>query len=93
MQIEALTTHPDEYTAVVPSGVGQLVLAAGGVGHGPASIEVTLWNNDKPQKPFTVAVGGTAPHYVIGHPLGGADAVTAQRLDSEKYPVAVGFRA
>lgn len=93
MQIESITTHPDEYTAVVPSGVGQLVLAAGGEGRGAASLKVTLWNNDKPQPSFTVAVGGSAPHYVLGHPLAGADAVTVQRIDSETYTVAVGFRA
>jgi hypothetical protein len=93
MLIESLSQHPDEYTAIVPSGIGTLVVAAGGETRGPASLKVTPWDNDKAQAPITVSVGGSAPHRVIGHPLAGADAVTVQRLDHETYTVAVGFRA
>lgn len=93
MLIESKAVHPDEYTAVVPNGVGELVLAAGGEARGPASVRVTLWNNDKAQPPQTFTVGGSGPHHVVGHALAGATAVTVQRLDEETYTVAAGFRA
>ena len=94
MQIEPTSVHPGEYALIVPSGVGELVLAADGYSAAGASLRVVLWDPKGSPAVFNnVSVGGTSTHHVVGMKLGGAVAVTVRRLDAEAYPVAVGFRA
>lgn len=93
MQIEPTSVHKGDYAAVIPSGVGQLVLVADGTGAGPAKLKITLWNNDKPTVLPDVEIGGSSGHHVLGHALAGADALTVLRLDGEAFAVAAGFRA
>lgn len=92
LSIESRTLHPAEYNAIIPTGVGTVVLGAHGGAAGAATVKVTLWNNDEPQEPLLITVGGPAPHHVVAHNLNGADMATFERVDTEAYPVAAGFR-
>ena len=94
MQIEPLSVHPGEYAAVVPVGTKSLAIVADGYSAPGASLRVVLWDSaGKPKVLSNVTVGGKSAHHVVGVELDGAVGVTVRRLDSEAYPVAVGFRS
>lgn len=94
MQIEPLSVHPGEYAAVVPVGTKSLAIVADGYSEPGASLRVVLWDSKgDPTVLSNVAVGGTAPHHVVGIELGAAVGMTVRRLDSETYPIALGFRS
>lgn len=93
MQIEPLSAHPGEYALVAPSGLGTLALVADGYSQPAGGVRLAIWVGSECTVLDDVTIGGASGVHTFGHPLPtGCTGVTVRRLDSENYPVAIGFR-